>query len=433
MKEDFLHYLWKHALFHQNLKTVDNETVTVIHPGWFNVDAGPDFFNARLRLGNTEWAGNVEIHLRSSDWYLHGHDTDAAYDSVILHVVLHHDQEVFRSPGMKIPVLVVENGFDPELYQHYLRLLVNQNFISCENLLHTLEPVRLQNWLDRMLLSRFERKEQALTLALKNTGDDLEELFYQKVAESFGMKVNAEAFAQLARKTPLKILARHHASPEELEAMLFGQAGFLSASGTEQYPVRLSAAYHFFRQRYMLEPMDHHIWKFLRMRPVNFPTIRISQLASLLSGSDRVISRLLHTEDLNELQQLLDVDCSAYWQDHYMFGKLSTPKDKRLGKDAITSVIINAIIPFRFFNARRKGDEASAGQALRMLNAIDFEENGLTRYWRNLGVPDSSAWESQALIELKQTYCDRKRCLHCHIGQHLLIKPMETLTDAREY
>ncbi len=429
MKEDFLHYLWKHALFFQNLKTIDNEPVTVIHPGWFNVDAGPDFFNARIRIGNTEWAGNVEMHLRSSDWYLHGHDTDAAYESVILHVVMQHDQEVYRSQGLKIPVLVVQHGFDPELYQHYLRLLVNQNFISCENLLHTLEPVRLQNWLDRMLLSRFERKEQLLIAALKNTGGDLEELFYQKVAESFGMKVNAEAFALLSRRTPLKILGRHHASPEELEAILFGQAGFLNETCSEQYPVRLTAAYQFFRQRYSLEPMDNHIWKFLRMRPVNFPTIRISQLANLLSGSDRMMNRLLHTEDLGSIQHILDVDCSAYWQDHYMFGKLSTPKEKRLGKDAIISVIINAIIPFRFFNARRKGDEESAGSALRMLYEIGFEENGLTRYWRNLGVPDGSAWESQALIELKQSYCDQKRCLHCHIGQHLLVKPMASVPE----
>lgn len=428
MKEDFLQYVWKHNLLHLNLFTTENEAVSIIHPGWYNSDSGPDFFNARIRIGETEWAGNIEIHVRSSDWILHCHDHDDAYDNVILHVVLHHDREILTKQGVKIPVLEMNRNFDQSLYQHYLRLLVNKNQIACEKMIGDVEVSRLQNWLDRMIIERYERKEKLLIESMHHNGNNIEELFYRKMAESFGMKVNADAFALLAKKTPMKLLSRHANSNMETEALLFGQAGFLEETFSEQYPVLLKSAYHYFRQVYQLTEMDKHVWKFLRMRPVNFPTIRISQFASLLCKSDRIFSDILATDDLPGLKRIFELDSSFYWQDHYLFGRLSTPKDKRLGKDGSSSLLLNAVIPFKFFNARRFHADDTAENVLSMLHDIDYEENSITKYWAGLGVPTKSAWDSQGLIELKHHYCDQKKCLNCHIGQHLLQRNASVMT-----
>lgn len=429
MKEEFLHYLWKHNLVGNNLFTSENEEIRVIHPGWFNSNAGPDFFNARIRIGSTEWAGNVEIHLNASDWFLHQHQDDGAYESVILHVVLNHDIDIFRNDGSCIPVLVIKGKYDPEIYMHYKKLLGNQNWIPCGKIIGGIDPVRMKNWLDRMVIERFERKERMLAEAFSNANSNVEDMFYRKIAEGFGMKVNSEAFAMLAKITPVIILNRYRGNTIDIEALLFGQAGFLNNQMSEQYPVLLQQAYRYLKNLHKLEEMDNHVWKFLRMRPVNFPTIRLSQFASLITKSDRIFEEILNTDDLDKIKAIFDLDTSAYWQDHYLFGRLSAPKDKKLGYEGMSSILVNSVIPFKFFNARRLGSGNSAEDAVNLLQQLDFENNNITRAWLNLGIKVESAYESQALMELKNCYCDAKRCLQCHLGQHLLQKRVQPITE----
>jgi len=424
MKEEFLHFLWHYLRFDlAGLRTTEGEDLQILHPGTPNTDAGPDFVHARLRIGPTEWAGHVEMHLKASDWLKHGHSSDPAYDNVILHVVFEEDEPVLNRAGQRIPCLCLRSRIPPKLSQTYQKLVHNQQWIPCQHAIHQVDEHRRKLWLDRLMVERLEHKTRAMAERLERNGGDMEETFYQLLASSLGGRVNAEPLARLAEIAPLKLLQRHRTDPLQLEAILFGQAGLLEEAGEEEdYPMRLRREYAYLQHKYGLHPMHPPEWKFMRMRPANFPTVRIAQLATLLRQSDHLLSKALAVRQAREVEHMLEVKVSSYWQTHYRFGKPSIKRNKRLGRGTIHLVIINTLVPFLFLYGRRMGDGAFEERALALVQQLPAEDNAVIRRWSSLGLRPDSAFQSQALLQLYSHYCKPKRCLSCAIG-HAILNP----------
>ncbi len=421
MRESFLHFLWRWRRFdHQNLCTAQGQTLEILYPGEWNTDAGPDFFNARIRLGDTTWAGNVEIHLRSSEWLIHGHHNDRAYDNVVLHVVLEDDQPVAHASGERIPCLELKGRIPARILETYQRLEHERAWIPCERFFtQTPEIVRL-NWLDRLLVERLEQKTAAIADMLEATGNHWEEAFYRLLARNFGLKVNAEPFEALARSLPLSILAKHKNNPGQLEALLFGQAGLLEQPLLEEYPLALAREYRFLRHKYQLTPLAAEQWKFLRLRPANFPSVRLAQFAALVHQSVHLFSSILEAGTLREMEHLFAVEPGDYWLTHFQLDKPSSKRSKMPGRDFIHLLIINTIVPFQFYYGKLKNADRYQKRALQLLEELPAESNALLDAWMELGVPVRHAYQSQALIHLKTRYCDAKRCLECAVGNSLL-------------
>lgn len=421
MKEDLLHFLWRTRRFDQtNLTTTEGETLEILHPGEHNSHAGADFSNARLRIGGITWAGNVEMHLKSSDWRRHNHHADRAYDNVILHVVLEDDQPVRREDGTPVPCLEMKKLVPQRLAGTYQKLLHNEYWIPCQPFFYAVPEMTKNLWFDRLLVERLEQKTAAIRIALESNGNDWEETFYQFVARNFGLKVNSEPFEALARSLPQKILARHRESLPQIEALLYGQAGMLAQDFDEKYPGELKAEYRFLQKKYALTPLDPVVWKFLRLHPGNFPTIRLAQLARLVKQSAHLFSKILEVENQAQIEQLFKVKLDGYWLEHYTFGNVSPKKNKSLGKDAVRLLTINTIVPFLFLFGEMRGEEVFKDKALRLLEELPPEKNTIIAGWENLGVEAKSAYQTQALLQLKNGYCDRKRCLECAIGGAIL-------------
>ncbi|MDQ3046004.1 MAG: DUF2851 family protein [Bacteroidota bacterium] len=421
MSEDFLHHLWKFKLFNQlDLVTTNNEPVEIIKAGDHNFDSGPDFFNARVKIGETLWAGNVEVHISGSDWNRHQHQHDKAYDNIILHVVYHADKPMHRTSGEVIPTIEIRSRVDQKMYQNYLNFKSSSGWIPCEKNISAVPDLIIQNTIDRLLLDRLERKAVAIQNSLQLNSNNWEETFYQALARNFGFKTNAEPFELLAKSLPSLTVARQRTSLLQIEAMLFGQAGFLNEHFEDEYPRQLQNEYVFLKQKYRLQPIENHLWKFLRLRPVNFPTIRLAQFAGLAFKSERLFSKIMDAETSNELKDLLKVDVSAYWLTHYQFDKPSTKKSKHLGMEAIQNLIINTIVPFLFVWGKQKGEEFYIDRALQFLQELDGEKNTLIKRWEELGLPVAKAYSTQALLQLKTELCNNKKCLSCPAGNYLL-------------
>ncbi len=421
MKEDLLHFLWRTRRFEQSgLRTTEGEPLEILSPGNHNTHAGPDFLDARLRIGDTAWAGNVEMHLNASEWLRHGHQGDTAYGNVILHVVLDEDQPVLRNDGSRIPCLEMRNLVLPGIAATYQRLLHNEHWIPCHNLFHTVPAITRSLWLDRMLVERLEQKTTAIRTALERNGGDWEETFYQILARNFGLKVNAEPFEMLARSLPQRILARHKDNLPQLEALLFGQSGLLPDATEEDYPLALKKEYDFLRKKYSLTPLEAAQWRFLRLHPGNFPTIRLAEFARLTAQSAHLFSRILEVEKQADIEALFTLKLGGYWLTHYTFGNESPKKNKSLGKEAIRLLTINTIVPFLFLYGKMRGEEAHKDKALQLLEALPPERNAILDGWQRLGVEPPSAYQTQGLLQLKNIYCDAKRCLECGIGAILL-------------
>lgn len=417
MKENFLHFLWRSRRFeHADLRTTQGEPIEILRPGTHNTHAGPDFSDARIRIGETKWAGHVEMHLKSSEWMAHGHQSDRAYDNVILHVVLEEDQPILRPDGSRIPCLEMQKRVPAGLAAIYQKLLHNEYWIPCQHQFHTVPEMTRSLFSDRLLVNRLERKTAIVRAALERNGNDWEETFYQMLARNFGLKVNAEPFEMLACSLPQRILARHRHDLPQLEALLFGQAGMLEKDFAEGYPKGLKKEYAFLRKKYGLEPVPEAAWKFLRLHPANFPTIRLAQFARLVERSAHLFSKILEVEKLSEIEELFKVKLDGYWMMHYTFGKISEPKRKSLGKQAIHLLTINTIAPFLFLYGEMHGEEKFKDQTFEFLEALPAEKNAIIRGWANLGVEASSAYQTQALLELKNEMCDKKKCLECAIG-----------------
>ena len=419
MTEEFLQFIWKHRLFeNDNLFSTRGEKLEIIDIGRHNHDAGPDFFGAQIRINNILWAGNIEIHLKSSLWYQHEHHKDPAYDNVILHVVADDDGNVIVGGKRELPCLIL--NFNQNLLKNYNFLMSSANWIPCYHEIRTVEKFFIRNWLDRMILERLERKSLDVVKVLELNKNSWEETFYQIVARYFGMKVNADPFQQLAQGLPLKVLARQKNSLLQIEALLFGQAGLLNESHTDEYYKTLQAEYRFLADKYKLKALPAHRWKWLRLRPGNFPTIRIAQLAALIHKSSSLFSKILACTDYKSITELLEVEVSKYWKNHYQFGVESKTRNKRLGSMGIQSIIINSVVPVLFSYGEVSGKEYLKERALQLLDSIPAEKNSIISRWEKCGVQVDSSWSSQALLQLKLNYCDKYRCLQCEFGNRII-------------
>lgn len=426
MKEDFLHYLWRLARFDlRELRTTTGAPLTIQQFGVHNQHAGPDFDGARLSIDGLQWAGKVEMHLRSSEWYVHGHDTDPAYDGVILHVVLEEDRPVFRRDGSRIPCLELRHRVPAGARNRYWRLLHNEYWVPCQTQLQTVPaPVRAV-WLQRVLAERLTRQSETFAQRLGTGARDWESAFYQTVARTMGGRVNGEAMEMLARSVSLRILQKHKHSLLQLEALLFGQSGLLPDPEPEEAPyvTQLRREYRLLRTKYDLTPLPVTAWRFLRMRPNNFPTVRIAQLACLYHRSGQLFGKALAAADARELRNMFVVSLSNYWRDHYRFGPVGERRSGRLGESAIRSLLINAVAPALITYARLRSEQRYHDRAVALLELLPPESNSVITRWRGLGWAAASAAETQGLLELKSTYCAAGRCTDCAVGCAILNRP----------
>ena len=420
MNESFLSYLWKYRHLNQEIRTESGDSLTILHPGDQNNDSGPDFFNARLRIGNTTWAGNVEIHVLASDWYKHGHHADLLYDHAILHVVYEADRPVFHQNGEPIQTLVIKNQFPPWIFDRYQRLMQNQQWIPCMNQLQPSEDYGFRMWAPALAVERLEYKTNNILQLLTGCDNDWEVAFYRHLASSFGFKVNSVPFELLAKSLPLKIVRQHVDNPFQMESLLFGQAGMLDKVFKDLYPWELNQEYRFLRAKYNLEPIPDTMWKFLRLRPSNFPTIRISQFASFLCHTKASFFNLFEGRSLHGIADLLKLSASDYWNTHYLLDKPAAPMPKIMGSVCVKLLIINGMAPFLFFYALEKGQPVIREGVLNFLEQFPGEHNSILEHWKEAGFPVDNAMQTQALLHLKQIYCDKKRCLECRIGSALL-------------
>jgi len=424
MPERLLHYIWQQKLFMRfKQQTTDGRLIEVIDVGKLNTDGGPDFFNAKIKIDGQVWAGNVEIHINASDWYNHHHDVDQAYDSIILHVVMRADCEVSRTDGQ--PITQCELKI-PEGIQHkYLDWLVSETFIPCQNDITKVPKIYIEDWKSSLLSDRFLKKTKAINDLLTMYGNNWEEIFYITLAHYFGFHTNGVPFEMLAKQTPLSYIGKHRDNLFQLEAILFGQAGMLIDGLNEtkdDYFCLLQREYNFLQKKFELSPIEGSLWKRLRMRPDNFPTVRIAEFAALLNKSDHLFATLLGAETIGEMQKILEVETSEYWDTHYVFNQPSIMHKKHLGKNAINTLIINVVIPFLFAYGLDREQEALEQRAELLLDKVQAEENSIVKNWKNIGLEVRSAADSQALIHLHEHYCSDHRCLHCRIAKQIFSK-----------
>lgn len=421
MREDFLHFLWRWRRFDAyDLRTTEGQPLEILHPGEWNRHAGPDFFNARIRIGDTLWAGNVEIHLNASDWLAHGHETDRMYDTVVLHVVFDEDKPVCRPDGQRVPCLELRRRIPPNLLDKYHRLEHERAWIPCEKTFSEVPEIVRRNWLDRLLVERLEEKTNAVADLVSATGMQWEEAFYQQLTRNFGLKINVEPFEALARAVPYRLVAKHQDSLFQLEALLFGQAGMLEGPFEEDYPKALAKEYRFLRHKYDLKPLSGSQWKFFRLRPVAFPTVRIAQLAALMHQSTLMFSMILATSRIAEVEFLFRAPVSPYWRTHFRFDKSTPPREKPLGREFVHLLLINTVAPLLFHYGRSRHLPEHQDRALQLLEGLPPESNTIIANWAALGQEAEDAAQSQALLHLKTRYCDGKRCLECAIGTAIL-------------
>jgi len=423
MNEAFLHYLWQFQQFDKlSLQTVSGEKISILKTGILNNDAGPDFANARLQINEIEWVGNVEIHIKSSDWKLHKHQNNEAYNNVILHVVWENDQGITRQDGSLIPTVELRSITDIQLLDKYKHLIDNQSVIPCKEQFSEVSNLSKFAILDKVLAIRLQQKAQIVEQIFEQNKGDWEETAYQLLARNFGFKLNSETFLRLAQNLPLKVLQKHRDNLNQIEAMFFGQAGLIEKA--DDYSEKLSQEYDFFATKFSLKSsqLSSHEWKFLRTRPANFPTIRIAQLARLITQQQSFFSLFTQTNLIEDLRNALKIEQSIYWQEHYNFGKTSNKKLVGLGKDSINNILINTVIPLLVFYSEKTDNQELMTRCVNFLEALPAEENHITEMWEGLGLSIKTAFDSQASIELYNNYCTQKRCLKCNVGIEILKK-----------
>ncbi len=421
--EAFLHYVWKLRLFdHEALVTTTGIPIEIIATGIHNHHAGPDFSNARVRIGETLWAGSVEMHKKSSDWLLHGHQTDDAYNNTILHVVYEDDKIILDPNGNPIPTLVLADKIPASYQQRYWKLLYNEYWIPCQAHIQQIDsthPVWAM-WLDRLILERLEKKTTIIQAELQQTQNNWEETFYRLLARNFGVKQNTAPFEALAKALPLKILTKHKTNLFQLEALLLGQAGFLASDFEDKYVLDLQKEYQYLAQKYQLVPLLAASWKFGKMRPAAYPTIRIAQFAKLIHQSIHLFSKILATSDPKTLIAFFDIKLEGYWLTHYRLGEDSPKRNKTLGKATKQLILINTVAPILFVYGQYKAEEQYKIKAFDLLKYLPKEKNSILSNWEDLGVCAQSALDSQALLHLKNNYCSQKKCLDCAIGNKII-------------
>ncbi len=420
MKEDFLHYLWQYQKFNfSNLKTTKGEIITIANSGHYLQLAGPDFFNAQITIANQKWAGNIEIHIYSSDWYLHHHENDDNYNNVILHVVWHHDTPVFRKDNSEIPVLELKNYVSKSDLNKYQELVTPKSWIFCEKQIGNVDQFVLSNWQERLFFERLERKSIAISQLLQETENDWEAVLFCLLAKNFGLNTNGDSFFKIAKSIPFSVIRKEAMDVHFLEALLFGQANMIPIAVQDTYPTALQSQYDYLKLKYKLQQPSIVTVQFFKHRPDNFPTIRLSQLCMLYHLQRNLFTAINAVKSAKEIYQLFDVAVSDYWKTHYNFDKLSPRKDKLLSKQFIDLVIVNTIIPIQFAYAKSQGKESSE-ELISLANAIAPEKNAIIDKFKSFGIVAQSAYETQSLLQLKNEYCNAKRCLQCAIGIELI-------------
>ena len=417
--EQLLHYVWKHKIFPlKELKTTTGQQVEVIDTGLANTDAGPDFFNAKLKLDGVLWIGNIEIHERSSDWFKHGHHADAGYNSVILHIASEIDTEISRSNGERIPQIQL---ICPEAVRtNYKELLETASYPPCYRIIPSLSPFTAHSWMSALQMERFEQKATLLNERLKRCQGNWEDAFFITLARNFGFGLNGDAFETWAHRLPFRAVDKHRNDLFQIEAIFFGQAGILEDSDGDGYYLRLKKEYTYLQHKFGLIPMDASLWRFLRLRPANFPHIRIAQLACLYHRAYGLLSRIMETETLQGVRDILKGGTSEYWLTHYTFGGSSPSRPKTLSNTSLDLLIINTVVTFLYAYGLHKGNRVLCARAGSFLEELKAENNYITRMWEQCGMKTSNAADSQALIQLKKEYCDKKKCLYCRIGYEYL-------------
>lgn len=419
--EQLLHYLWKYRLYRpSNLTTTQGDTLEIIDPGLENTDAGPDFFNAKIRINGTVWAGSVEIHQKASDWLAHGHSADKAYENVILHVVETDDGTVFRQNGEAIPQLVLP--IPEQVIDNMEWLLTRDSPVACLERLPAIDPVFRLQWMDALLAERLERKTDDILRWLDLYQKDWNEVFYILLCRNFGFGVNSDAFERLARSLPLKCILKQRPSASQVEALFLGQAGLLNDSnGNRHHYYRLlQQEYSFLRKKYGLEPLEPHIFRNLRLRPDATPHIKLVELAAIWIRHDTLFSSVLSARTPRELKDFFRVPASAFWDTHYNFLRPSPHRKKQLGENALNMLLINTVVPLMFaYGLYHRMDEHKA-RALRLLASIPPEQNSIISLFSQVGMKPRNAGDTQALIQLKRNYCEQKKCLYCRLGFQLL-------------
>ncbi len=417
--EQLLHYAWKHKIFPLNdLTTTEGKRVEVIDVGLHNTDAGPDFFNAKIKIDGTLWVGNVELHTCSSDWYRHGHQYDAAYNNVILHLAQQVDTDIVRQNGEAVPQM--RFSCPNYLAAHYEELRHSDMYPACFRIISDLPTMLTHGWMNRLQTERLEQKSQQVTERLQRCNSNWEEAFFITLARNFGFSLNGEAFERWARNVPFKAVDKYRDNLFQVEALFFGQAGFLSQEINDDYYIKLQKEYAYLAHVFDLKPMELSQWRLLRLRPGNFPHIRMAQLAKLYHQSQGLLSQLLEATSLEQARAFLAVGTSPYWDTHYRFGVPSPEQKKEMSQSSIDLLLINTVCTFLFAYGRYRDNEALCQRALRFLETLKPENNYITRMWEQCGLQAESAADTQALIQLKKEYCDRKRCLYCRFGYEFL-------------
>jgi hypothetical protein len=413
--EKLLQYIWQFQYFNKSeLQTAAGESLQIIFPGKPNNNQGPDFTHAQIRIDNTTLVGSIELHLKASQWNEHGHGHDPNYKNVILHVVFEND--LSRS---SFPVLELQPRISNLLLHRYAGLMNSASFIPCSNTVSEVKEITWLSWKERLLAERLTRKSAMVFKFLEENNTHWEESFWWMLARNFGVKVNSEALEAMARSVPVTILAKHKNQIHQLEALLFGQAGLLEQNFAEDYPKLLQREYNFLKKKYGLQPA-HVPVHFLRMRPGNFPTIRLSQLAALIQNSAHLFSKILEMEKLTEVKKLFDITANDYWHYHYRFDEPSSFKKKTIGTDMIDNVIINTVVPVLFAYGLYHKEEKYKNKALLWLDALPAEINSTTKGFTRLKLSSQTAFDSQSFIELKTNYCDKRHCLQCAIGNAIV-------------
>lgn len=417
--EQLLHYVWKHRLFQSELKTTDGIPLEILDVGLHNTDEGPDFFNAKVKVGDRTWIGNIEIHKSSDDWYKHKHDKNSVYNSVILHVVEFATAEVNNEAGLPIPQCEIK--YSQHIKDNIDFLLNSDVSLPCCNYLKEFPSIHLQGWLNALLLERQERKAGDIQRLLDRFNSSWTDVFYVALSRSMGFGLNSDAFERLALSLPLNYILKQGDNPLQIEALLLGQSGMLDDSNSpDEYTKKLQQEYNFLKTKYSLKPLDKKIFRKLRIRPTSSPHIRIAQLASLLLNIQGLFSKILECKDLGQIRLLFHVNASEYWQTHYQLGEESPRKNKYIGDASLDVMIINAVVPIVFAYGRRLNDESYMDRAFDFLEKIKPESNSIIKQFALYGVRSKNAYDTQALIQLKREYCEKRKCLYCRVGYRLL-------------
>lgn len=421
MNEALLQLIWKHKLLGQlRFAGTKNESIEIQSIGEHNQDSGPDFFNSKVCIDGVVLAGNVELHIKTSDWLKHQHQQNKAYDNLILHVVYEHDIELKQNEKYNVSVIELKPYIKPNLIEQYKSLQNSKQQIACGKTVTTVPDIIWKPWLDRLAISRLELKVNYLEHLFEFTNQNYEDVLYILLCRNFGFKINNDAFELLAKSLSYTVLKKYCHNQIQVEALLFGTAGFLEEPFEDDYPKLLQNEFEFLKHKHKLIPLEKTIWKFAKTRPVNFPTIRISQLANLI-GKQQSLFHLLETKPgIKELRMFFDINTSTYWQDHFKFDNKAETSLKPLGDNAFEIIVINTVIPFLFFYSKKTFNDELSDYALNLLSHLNPEDNVKTKNYSSLGINIENALESQALIQLYDSFCSKKACLNCRVAEYLL-------------